>query len=99
LDGVIATGVLTYSPKYDEIINNCYVALKSGKRFVMTDFKMPTGKTKIFSPLLLSLSKSLGVKKELMTRHPWKSVEKYFEKSYFKEGYGGFVYLSVGIKK
>jgi demethylmenaquinone methyltransferase/2-methoxy-6-polyprenyl-1,4-benzoquinol methylase len=47
LDGIFATGALQYSPQYDEIIKKGYDALKTGKNFVVFDFKMPKGFTRI----------------------------------------------------
>ncbi len=99
VDGIISLGAITYSPEYDKVIKNGYDALKSGKRFVIFDLKMSEGPSRIFAPILLFLTKPFGVREEYTKRHPWESIKKYFEESSFKEGYGGFVYLSVGIKK
>ncbi len=98
VDGILSTGAITYSPSYDKVIKNGYDSLKSGKRFVIVDYKKPSGPTKIFTPIVLFLAKSFGVKIELMERHPWESIEKYFEKTNFTESYGGFLYMSVGKK-
>lgn len=98
VDGIISTGAITYSPSYDKVIKNGYDSLKSGKRFVIADYKMPSGPTMIFTPIVLFLAKSFGVKIELMERHPWESIEKYFEKTKLTESYGGFLYISVGKK-
>jgi len=43
VDGIIATGVLTYEPDYDRVIENGAKALAPGKRWVVFDYKMPTG--------------------------------------------------------
>lgn len=98
VDGIIATGVLTFSPSYDQVIKNGYEALKSGKRFVLTEFKMSAGSARFFAPILIFISQSLGVQKKWLERHPWKSIEKYFDEHYYKESYGGYACLSVGIK-
>ena len=98
VDGILSTGAITYSPSYDKVIKNGYDSLKSGKRFVIVDYKKPSGPTAIFTPLVLYFAKSFGVKIELMERHPWESIEKYFEKTNFTESYGGFLYMSVGKK-
>ncbi len=99
VDGIISLGAITYSPEYDQVIKNGYEALKSGKKFVIFDLKMSEGHSRIFAPILLFLTKPFGVRKEYVKRHPWKSIKKYFEESSITEGYGGFVYLAVGIKR
>ncbi len=99
LDGIFATGALQYSSEYDKIIKRCYDALKPGKRFALLDFKMSQGSARIFAPILLFFTKPFEAKKEYLERHGWKSIEKYFDKTSFLEGWGGFLYLSVGKKK
>jgi len=99
VDGIIALGALTYSPEYDAVIKNGYDALKNGKRFVVFDTKKSERTARIFAPILLLFTKPFGVGKDYVKRHPWKSIKKYFEESTYEEGYGGFVYLSVGIKR
>jgi demethylmenaquinone methyltransferase/2-methoxy-6-polyprenyl-1,4-benzoquinol methylase len=99
IDGIIALGALTYSPEYDTVIKNGYDALKSGKRFVVFDTKMSERPARIFAPILLLFTKPFGVGKDYIKRHPWKSIKKYFEGNTYEEGYGGFIYLTVGIKK
>jgi demethylmenaquinone methyltransferase/2-methoxy-6-polyprenyl-1,4-benzoquinol methylase len=98
LDGIFATGALQYSPQYDEIIKKGYDALKTGKNFVVFDFKMPKGFTRIFAPILIFFTKAFEANEEYLKRHAWESIEKYFEKTTFQEGWGGFVYISVGEK-
>jgi demethylmenaquinone methyltransferase/2-methoxy-6-polyprenyl-1,4-benzoquinol methylase len=98
LDGIFATGALQYSPQYDEIIKKGYDALKTGKNFVVFDFKMPKGFTRIFAPVLIFFTKAFEANEEYLKRHAWESIEKYFEKTTFQEGWGGFVYISVGKK-
>ena len=98
LDGIFTTGAVQYSPQYDEIIKKGYKALKHGKNFVIFDFKMPQGFTRIFAPVLIFFTKAFEANEEYLKRHAWESIEKYFEKTTFQEGWGGFVYLSVGTK-
>ena len=98
LDGIFTTGAIQYSPQYDKIIKKGYDALKTGKNFVIFDFKMPQGPSRIFAPILIFFTKAFEANEEYLKRHAWESIEKYFEKTTFTEGWGGFVYLSVGIK-
>ncbi|MFZ8921675.1 MAG: class I SAM-dependent methyltransferase [Nitrosopumilaceae archaeon] len=98
LDGIFTTGAIQYSPQYDKIIKDGYEALKTGKKFVVFDFKMPQGPSRIFAPVLIFFTKAFEANEEYLQRHAWESIEKYFEKTTFTEGWGGFVYISVGKK-
>lgn len=98
VDGIFATGAIQYSPEYDKIIKQGYDALKPGKKIVVMDFKMSQGIGKIFAPLLLYFTKPFGANEEYLKRNVWKSIEKYFEKTSYQEGWGGFLYISVGEK-
>lgn len=98
VDGIFSTGALSYSPHYDKIIKRGYDALKTGKNFVLLDFKKSERPARIFAPILLLTTKPFAVDKEYYERQAWKSIEKYFEKTSYLEGWGGFLYLSVGKK-
>jgi demethylmenaquinone methyltransferase/2-methoxy-6-polyprenyl-1,4-benzoquinol methylase len=98
IDGVISTFALTYSNKYDKVISQSYAALKPGKKFALLDIKMSSGRARIFWPLLEFSTRPFGGLKEYVKKHPWESVEKYFDEHFYKEMYGGFAYLSVGTK-
>lgn len=98
VDGIFSTGALSYSSQYDKIIKKAHKALKLGKNFVLLDFKKSEGPAKVFAPILLLTTKPFAVGKEYYERQAWKSVEKYFEETSYVEGWGGFLYLSVGKK-
>lgn len=98
VDGVFSTGALSYSAQYDEIIKKAHDALKPGKNFVLLDFKKSQGPARIFGSLILLSTKPFAVGKEYYERQAWKSIEKYFEKTSYLEGWGGFLYISVGKK-
>lgn len=98
LDGIFATGAIQYSPQHEKIVKQGHDALKVGKNFVILDFKMSHGAARIFSSILFSFTKPFGADKEYVKRKAWKSIEKYFEKTIFEEGWGGFLYISVGKK-
>jgi len=98
LDGIFSTGAIQYSPQYDKIIEQGYYALKPGKKFVLFDFKMPQGPSRILAPILIFFTKAFEANEEYLQRHGWESIEKYFEETSFTEGWGGFVYVSVGKK-
>jgi demethylmenaquinone methyltransferase/2-methoxy-6-polyprenyl-1,4-benzoquinol methylase len=95
---VFSTFALTLSPDYDKVIRNCSESLSKGGRIAILDFKMPDDYMRHLAPLLIVVTKPFGVREELQHRHLWKSVERYFQKSSLRKMYGGFVYLSVGIK-
>jgi len=99
VDGIFAGGALQYSPEYDKIIKRGYDALKPGKKFALLDFKMSQGPARIFAPILIFFTSPFEAKKEYLERHGWKSIEKYFDDTSYLEGWGGFLYLSVGKKK
>ncbi|MFB5632827.1 MAG: class I SAM-dependent methyltransferase, partial [Nitrosopumilus sp.] len=98
VDGIFATGALQYSRQYDEIIKRGYNALKTGKKFVVMDFKMSQGPAKIFAPLLIAFTRPFAADEEYLKGTAWKSIEKYFEETSYKEGWGGFLYISSGTK-
>jgi len=98
LDGIFATGAIQYSSHFDKIIENGYNALQTGKKFVIVDGKIPQGPARIFASILLNFTKPFGADKEYFKRQAWKSIEKHFEKTTFQEGWGGFLYMSVGTK-
>ena len=98
LDGIFTTGALQYSTQYDKIIKQGHDALKPTKKFVIMDFKMSQGPAKIFAPLIVFFTKPFGANEEYLKGTAWKSIEKYFEKTSYLEGWGGFLYISVGTK-
>ncbi len=60
---------------------------------------MSQGPARIFAPFLLYFTSPFQANLEYLERHAWKSIEKYFEKTSYKEGWGGFLYISVGKKQ
>ena len=49
-------------------------------------------------PLLIYFTKPFEADQEYIECRAWKSFEKYFEKTSYLEGWGGFLYISVGKK-
>ncbi len=96
IDGIMATGVLTYEPEFDKVIERGTRALSSGRRWVVLDYKMPSGWQRIFAPLFVALGSSFGVSKDLMERHIWEAVERHLNNMKMRELYGGFVYIVSG---
>ena len=63
-------------PEYERVIVNEYRALVSGKRWVILDFKLPSGPLSFLAPSGIFLAKPFGVQKELVECHPWESMKK-----------------------
>ncbi len=98
IDGIFSIIALSHSSKHEQIVKRGYDALKQGKVFSLMDFKKSEGVSRIFTPLLLFFTGPFPENGKYIYRQAWKSIEKYFEKTTFQEGWGGFLYLSVGTK-
>lgn len=94
--GIFATGVLTYEPAYDQVIERGAKALTPGRRWVVLDYKMPTNWLRHLAPAFVFLGSPFGVSSNLMEHHPWESVWKYLRNVHLEELYGGFVYIISG---
>lgn len=99
VDGVISTFALTLVPEYDRVIGNGCKALVPGKRWVILDFKLPSGLLSLLAPVGIFLTGPFGVQKELAERHPWESLSKYMTSISVTELYGGFAYIAAGERK
>jgi len=66
--GIVAMGVLTYEPEFDKVIQRGAKALSSSRRWVVLDYKMPSGWQRMFAPLFIALGSSFGVSKDPMDR-------------------------------
>lgn len=96
IGGVIAMGVLTYEPEFERVVERGAKALSSGGRWVVLDYKMPSGWQRILAPLFVALGSSFGVSRALMERHVWKAIERHLKNIEMRELYGGFVYIVSG---
>jgi demethylmenaquinone methyltransferase/2-methoxy-6-polyprenyl-1,4-benzoquinol methylase len=96
LDGIIATGVLTYEPDYDEVIERGSNALKSGKRWVVFDYKMPTGWFRHFVPLFIWIFRTFGISSALFGRKPWESIKRHLTNAKIEEFYVGLIFIASG---
>lgn len=99
VDGVISMFALTLVPEYERVIGNGCRALVPGKRWVILDFKLPSGLLSLLAPVGIFLAKPFGVQKELAERHPWESMEKILANTSMVELYGGFSYLATGERR
>jgi demethylmenaquinone methyltransferase/2-methoxy-6-polyprenyl-1,4-benzoquinol methylase len=96
VDGIVATGVLTYEPDYDKVIKNGAAALAPGKRWVVFDYKMPTGWCRHFVPLFVWVFRSFGISKALFERTPWVSIKRYLKNAKTQEYYFGLIFIASG---
>ncbi len=97
--GVFSTFALTLVPEFDIVIRNGCRALIPGKRWVILDFKMPSGTLSLLAPLGIILTQPFGVQKELAERHPWESIRKYMTNTSMTELYRGFAYIAAGERR
>lgn len=93
-DGVISTFALTLAPQYDEIVRRSAGALQNGGGFVLLDLKRSEKKPEWFVRALAYLSRPFGVTLDLADRHPWESLERYFEESAFETHWFDCVYIA-----
>ena len=94
--GIVAIGVLTYEPDFHMVVERGAKALSPGRRWVVLDYKMPSGWQRVFAPLFIALGSGFGVSREHMKRPIWGAVERYLHKTQLRELYGGFVCIVSG---
>ncbi len=100
LDGVLSTFALSLVPGFDQVIPNGCKALKPGKRWVVADFKMPSGEVSRLAPLLaMVFVQPFGGSVALASRHSWESMEKHCKDVSVMEFYLGAVYVAVGERR
>jgi ubiquinone/menaquinone biosynthesis C-methylase UbiE len=99
-DGILSTFALTLVPEFDDVIRSGALALLPGKRFVILDFKRPTGWfMNRAAPLLARLlTGPFGGTIEMASRKPWQSLEKHLALMQLTDLYLGGAYIAVGEK-
>ena len=100
LDGILSTFALTLIPKFDEVIRNGTIELMPGKRFVVLDFKRPSGWLidKAAPVLARLLTGPFGGSIEMASLRPWESLQKYLTRVQFTNLYLGGAYIATGEK-
>lgn len=96
VDGIIATGVLTYEPDYDDVIARGAEALLPGRRWVVFDYKMPSGWFRHLVPLFVWVFRSFGISKALFKRTPWESIKQHLRNPKIQEFYFGLIFIASG---
>ena len=100
VDAILSTFALTLAPEYDDVVKNGALALRPGGRFVVLDFKRPSGwlMNKAAPLLALLLTGPFGGTIDMASRTPWKSLEKYLALVQFDNLYFGGAYIATGEK-
>lgn len=80
LNGIISSFAITLVPDFDAVIRNGCKSLLADGRFVILDFKLPSGWLLKLAPLGVLLTRPFGVSMELGSRHPWESIAAHFGK-------------------
>lgn len=96
IDGILATGVLTYEPDYDKVIERGAKALVTGRHWVVFDYKMPTGWFRHFVFLFVWIFSSFGISKALFERAPWESIKRHLRNPRIEEFYFGLLFIASG---
>lgn len=99
VNGIISSWAITLVPEFDAVIRNGGRSLPKGGRFVVLDFKLPSGWLSRLAPLGVFLTRPFGVSMELASRHPWESIATHFGNLGLEEFYGGFIYVAVGEQR
>lgn len=100
VDGIVSTFALTLMPEFDEVVRNGALALLPGKRFVILDFKRPSGwfMNKAAPLLAKLLTGPFGGTIEMASRKPWQSLENHLALIQFTNLYLGGAYIAAGEK-
>ena len=100
VDGILSTFALTLVPEFDEVVRKGAAALSPAKRFVLLDFKRPTGwfMDKAAPVLAALLTGPFGGTIEMASRKPWLSMEKHLSLIQFTNLYLGGAYIAVARK-
>ena len=98
--GIISTFALTLVPQFDEVVRNGALVLLPGKRFVILDFKRPSGwfMNKAAPLLAKLLTGPFGGTIQMASRKPWQSLEKHLSLIQFTNLYLGGAYIAAGEK-
>ena len=99
VDGVLSTFALSLVSGYDKVIKQGAVALKSGGRWVVLDFRLPENWPRWLVRFAAWLTRPFGVQLELGSRHPWESIRQHHGNLSFQTFYFGAAYIASGTRK
>ena len=100
VDGILSTFALTLVSEFDDVVKNGAVVLAPKKRFVILDFKRPSGwlMNKAAPALARLLTGPFGGTIEMASRKPWESLEENVDLIQFTNLYLGGAYIAAGEK-
>ncbi|HEY0696963.1 MAG TPA: methyltransferase domain-containing protein [Micromonospora sp.] len=98
-DGIIAFLSITLLPRYDETIARGYASLRSGRRWVVHDYKVPSWWPERWLNALEPLIKPFGGSMEMATRKPWESIRRHGVDAHVFDKYFGFAVFAHGRAK
>ena len=96
VDRVLSTFALMIVPEYDRVIARARDALSPGGKLVLLDLKRPEQSSDLLVRIAAMTVRPFGVTFDLASRHPWESVERYFEDCRLEDLYFGFTYIVSG---
>ena len=99
VDGIIATGVLTYEPDYDNVIERGAKALAPGRRWAVFDYKMPSGWIRRLVPLFIWIFRGFGISMALAERTPACSIKQHLRNTKIDEFYFGLLFIASGERR
>jgi ubiquinone/menaquinone biosynthesis C-methylase UbiE len=99
VDGILSTYALVLVPEYDRVIERGFGALREGKRWVVLDQKLPSGRASRLVPLVDRMSRPFDYSGIIGTRRLWESIRNHAGNVRVEEIYLGFVYLAVGERR
>lgn len=97
--GIISTFAITLIPEYDQVISTGTKALMSGGRMVIADLKAPEGWPHWLVKCGAWITRPFGVTLDLVSRHPWESMQKYLTDVSVEQIYFGFAFIATGRKQ
>lgn len=96
VQGILSSFALTLVPEYDRVIQAARQTLCPGGRLAILDLKESSTAPDWMTRSMVRLTRPFGVTLDLAERHPWESVERHFDETFFREFFFGYAYLSVG---
>jgi demethylmenaquinone methyltransferase/2-methoxy-6-polyprenyl-1,4-benzoquinol methylase len=99
VDGILSTYALVLVPEYDRVIERDFAALRQGKRWVVLDQKLPSGRASLLVPLVDRISRPFDYSGIVGERRLWESIQRHGGNVRVEEIYFGFVYLAVGERQ
>ena len=96
VDGIIATGVLTYVPDYDGVIGRGAKALAPAGKWVVFDYKMPVGWMRHLVPVFIWIYRPFGISRALFERTPIESLRRHMADVTVREFYFGLLFIAAG---